>query len=358
MAKVVTQDVDAIKGYAGQYDKNLIGQMLNGLDIMKDIKVIRNIKTALNLTKLEIANGFRPLNTSVEDGTKPGRKYTGRKLEPKGGMKIFEVVPEELRETWMGEMLDPNAKDVPFAQWVWEREFEKLGDEINENIYLSEYHADADAFDVAAVYAVGDYVNFEESIYKCITITTAGQSPATHPAKWLNSNSMVVCDGLGTIIAKEIAKPSPKLVPVITGAITKTNAIEKLRLVYNSASLAVRKKKTIMWISYDVFEKYKDDYVTRYGKGNGIDSDVEDKDVLYLFGSSRRCELRPCSWMNDSQRVIHSLYDNVLGGTNQLSDMNKIGKTVETLHGFKAICKFLIGFEFADLEVLTVNDQA
>lgn len=356
MAKQATQDIEAIKGYAGQYDKNLIGQMLNGLDIAKDVKVIRNIKTALNLTKLEIANGFRPLNTSVEEGTKPGRKYTGRKLEPKGGMKIFEVVPEELRDTWMGEMLDPNAKDVPFAQWVWEREFEKLADEINENIYLSEYHADADSFDAAAIYAPGDYVNFEETIYKCVTATTAGQSPTSHPAKWLHSNASVVCDGPGTIIAKETI--AGKITPVITGAITNTNAIEKLRLVYNSASLAVRKKKTIMWISYDVFEKYKDDYVTRYGKGNGIDSDVEDRDVLYLFGSSKRCELRPCSWMGDSQRTIHTLYDNFLMGTNQLSDTNKIGKMVDTLHGFKAICKFLIGFNFGDLEVLTVNDQA
>lgn len=356
MSQVATQDVVAIKNYAGKYDSNLIGQMLNGLDIANDVKVIRNIKTALNLTKLTIANGFRPLNTSVEEGTKPGRKYTGRKLEPKGGMKIFEVIPEELRETWMGEMLDPNAKDVPFAQWVWEREFEKLGDEINENIYLSTFQADADAFDAADTYAVGDYVNFNETIYKCITITTAGQSPTSHPAKWTNVNGLVVCDGPGTLIAKAITDGD--LAPVVTGAITSVNAVAKLRLVYAEAPVALRKKAMVMWVSYDVFDKYKDDYVTRYGEGNSIASGVMDTEKLFLFGSSRRCEIRPCTWMGDSQRIILTIADNFLMGTNQLSDMNSIGKTVDTLHGFKAICKFLIGFQFADLEVLFVNDQA
>lgn len=351
-----TQDVAAIKNYAGQYSKDLIGQMLNGLDIAKDIKVIRNIKTALNLTKLTVANGFRPLNTSVEEGKKPGRKYTGRKLQPRGGMKIFEVIPEELRETWMGDQLDPNAKDVPFAQWVWEREFEKLGDEINENIYLSKFEADADAFDVADTYAVGEYVNFEEDIYKCITITTAGQSPATHPAKWENVNGLVVCDGPGTIIAAEIA--ATNLTPIVTGAITNLNAVAKFRTVYLEMPIAVRKKQTIMWVSYYLFEKYREDYDTRYGKGNGILDNSDDAEKIFLKGSSKRCEIRPCTWMGDSQRIIASIYDNFLMGTNQLDDFNKIGKMVDTLHGFKAICKFLIGFEFADLEVLFVNDQA
>lgn len=351
-----TQDVEAIKGYAGKHSPVMIAQMLNGLDIANDVKVHRNIKTKLNLTKLEVSNGFRPLNTSVEDGTKPGRKYTGRVLEPKGGMKIFEVIPEELRDTWMGEMLDPNAKDVPFAQWVWEQEFAKLADEINENIYLSVYKADAASFDGAVAYAVGAFVNYKETIYRCVTITTAGQTPETHPAKWTNVNNLSVCDGPGTLIAQMIT--AGDIVPVATGAITNTNAVEKMRLVWKSAPVAVRKRKLVMYVGPDVFEKYKEDYDTRYGKGNGINSDIEDMDVIYLKGTGKKCEIRMATWMNTSQRIILTFLDNFLMGTNQLSDMNTIGKTVETLHGFKAICKFLLGFEFADPEVLFVNDQA
>lgn len=356
MANQPTQDVTAIKGYGGTYQRELIMQMLNGLDIASDIKVLRNIKTALNLTKFEAKNGLRPLNTAVEDGKKPGRKYTGRKLEPKGGMKIFEVVPEELRETWMGEMLDPNAKEVPFAPWVWQREFEKLASEINDNIYLSEFNAEADEFNAATVYNVGNVVNYKEDIYRCTATTIAGQTPESHPAKWLEINATSLVDGPGTIIAKEIA--ALKLTPVATGAITNTNAVAKLQQVWKAQSIAVRNKGGIIWVSWDVFEKYIEDYDTRYGKGAGIASYIEDETTVYLKGSRKRCEIRPCTWMGNSQRIICTLFDNFLMGTSDLSDMNKIGKTIDTLHGFKAICKFLFCFNFADLEVLKVNDQA
>jgi len=45
-------------------------------------------------------------------------------------------------------------------------------------------------------------------------------------------------------------------------------------------------------------------------------------------------------------------------GTNLLDDVNGIGKMVPTLHGFNAICKFILCFQFADTEVVYVNDQS
>lgn len=351
-----TQDVTAIKNYAGTYSQALIAAMLNSLDIAKDFKVMRNVREALNLTKFEAKKGVRALNLNVENAKNPGRKFTGRKLEPKGGMKIFHVNPEELRGTWMGEMFDPNAKDVPFAAWIWTKEFEALAAEINDNIYLSKYLADAAEFAAGTVYNVGDVVNFEEDIYRCTATTTAGQSPASHPAKWLEINNTAYVDGPGTIIAAEIA--AGKLTPVVTGAISNTNAVASLQAVWKAQTIAVRKVGAIIFVSWDVFEKYLADYDTRYGKGAGIASYIEDETVVYLKGSYKKCQIKPATWMNNSQRIICTPFENALMCTNDLSDMNKIGKTVETLHGFKAICKFLLGFNFADLDVLKVNDQA
>ena len=94
----VTVDIDqALKDYAGKYDQKLIGQLLYGLSFVKDLTFKPNVKTALNLTKFEAKHGFRPLNTAVETAKNPGRKYSGRKLQVRGGMKIFEIIPEELR---------------------------------------------------------------------------------------------------------------------------------------------------------------------------------------------------------------------------------------------------------------------
>jgi hypothetical protein len=351
-----TQDVTAIKNFAGTYSQQLIARMLNELDIAKDITVMRNVREPLNLTKFEAANGIRPLNVNVESAKSPGRKFTGRKLEPKGAMKIFHVNPEELRGTWMGEMLDPNAKDVPFAAWIWSKEFEALAAELNDNVYYSRFLADSADFNPAVVYNVGNHVNFNDDIYRCLSTTTAGQSPASHPARWLEVNATSIVDGPGTIIAQEIT--AAKLTPVVTGAISNTNAVASLQAVWKAQTIAVRKRGAVIYVSWDVFEKYLTDYDTRFGKGAGIASYIEDETVVYLKGSYKKCQLLPATWMGNSQRIICTPKANFLMGTNDLSDFNKIGKTVDTLHGFKAICKFLLCFNFADLEVLKVNDQA
>ena len=258
----------------------------------------------------------------------------------------------------MGEMLDPNATDVPFAPWVWTQEFATLAEEIHDAFYFAEYHADAAAFDSGDTYASGDFVNFENNIFKANDTTTAGQSPTSTPAKWDNVDADVVFDGPGTIIAAEITAGNLTNV-ITTGAITSTNGVASLQAVSHGAPIKVRNKGLIQYISFGSYENYIADHNTRYGSGNGVGgSDLEENpDGVYLKGSARKVFIKPVTWMGDSGRVIQTFKANMLVGGNIISDANKIGKKVETLHGFKAITKFLLGFNVADLEVLYVNDQ-
>jgi hypothetical protein len=62
--------------------------------------------------------------------------------------------------------------------------------------------------------------------------------------------------------------------------------------------------------------------------------------------------------MKSSRRIIMSHEGNLILGMNQVSDTSKVGKLVPTLHGFRAIVKWMIGTQFRDLENLYVNDQA
>lgn len=354
----VASDTSALATYAGTYAKSLISTMLNGLDIASDIKVIRNLKSDHTLTKISINAGIRPLNTNVEDPTGSNRVYSERKIEMKGGMKIFNIVPEELRSTFMSDMLDPNASDIPFAEYVWAAEFEKLGDEINESVYLADYNADAAAWASGSTYSAGDFVNFNEDIYEANASTSAGQSPSTHPAKWDLRNAESICTGLGTIIANEITGSA--ITPVTTGTITSSNAYAKFQLVWRALPTALQKKSMnpTIYCSYDVYELYLDNIETLFGNGNLEELPESKGGDVYLRKTAKRCRIKPVTWMGSSQRLICCPADNLVMGTNQLDDMNNIGKKVDTLHGFKAICKYLIGFQIQDLDALVVNDQA
>lgn len=349
-------DFAAITKYAGQYDKQLIAQALNGMDFISQVRTIRKASShGVLLPKMTVNGGIRPLNLNVEAPKGANRNFSGRKLYVYGGMKIITINPEEARGSFMDEMLDPKAKEIPFAQWIWEQEMKKISSEINDNIYLSDYNADAAAWDAGDAYAVGDYVNFEESIYKAVAITVAGESPTTAAAKWEEVDNVVISKGWGTIIADEIDGGNIAGANLIaTGAISNANALDKFELMYKGMSQTHRKLGGTFKVASDVYRAYVEHERSEFG--NVATPDFGDG-TKFIYGSNKKWAIEECSWMGDSGRVIATQKNNLAFGTNLEGDANTIAKTIETLHGYKSVVKWLQGCEISDLETLYVNDQ-
>jgi hypothetical protein len=61
--------------------------------------------------------------------------------------------------------------------------------------------------------------------------------------------------------------------------------------------------------------------------------------------------------MGASRRTIITRPGNLVFGTDQVSNLNKIGKVVETLHGYRTVTKFTLAHQIRDLEFISVNDQ-
>lgn len=357
MAATPVADVEAIAKWAGKYDRQMIGQMLNGLDVFRDLRVDRNVsRHGKLLPKFTAENGLRPLDVNVEENGRKERTLGGRKLFVYDAMKLFKIVPEELIESFLSDMIAPGAKDLPFAQWFWQREMEKLGSEINDNFYSSEYHADADDYSASATYTAGDYIKFtDDNYYKCVTDTNAGESPTSHAAKWTEVNALVCFDGPGKIIADEIT--ASNLSASTTGALSVSNAMEKIEILYNDMTEAHRNKGGVVRLSWDNYRNYVKHERSVFGNTATPDSADGRK---YVEGSGKKWEIVPQSWMAGSGRVILDVDGNNLrAGTNLVGDRPpSIGKIVPTVHGYKTSAKMLLGFQIADLECLYVNDQA
>ena len=125
-------------------------------------------------------------------------------------MKIIEVLPEELRKTFLSEGLAANAPTYPggFAQYFWEEQKKTLTAEINDEFYLSvDPEAIAD-YVASSSYTVGQRVAFGTDFFECAASATANQSPTANPEKWTNINGKCLGDGLGTIINAEYAQPA------------------------------------------------------------------------------------------------------------------------------------------------------
>lgn len=357
MAKPISAvDITAIANYGGLNFNRLLGDMYLKSDITRTMTPITNLTAPRTINKMSITNGLRQLNTAIESA-KGRRSFVPRTITPRGAMKIVEVIPEQYRDTFLAEQLAEDAKDIPFAAFIWMKEAEKVVQEYLLAFYNNKYVAPT-AYSAATVYTAGQHILFDDVVYVCLSTTTAGQSPETTPAKWADDDANVLFDGPGTIVAAEITGGA--LVPVVTGAISSTNAVEKFKLMFNSQPQEVRDSGTlIIHCSYDHFQNYQEDYNTRYGSGQGIGgADLDTVSSIVLRGSAGRCRIQPCKWMGGSNRLIITPKTNLWFGYNNNPENVGLGTPVPTLHGFKTAMKTMSGFQFGDISLIGVNDQA
>lgn len=356
MAVSPATDISAIQAYIEKYDRSLINQMLNGMDIVRDLTVIRNVREPLHFKKMTVDEGVRRHNLDIELA-KGGRTWSERVLTPHLGMKIIKIIPEEVRESFMSEMLDPNAKVLPFSQWVWAQEFGKIASELNDNFYLNT-RPTVVAFDASATYVANAHILFNDVVYKNIsgTTTTAGESPISAAAKWADVDNLVLFNGPDAVIKTAIADEG--LAAVNTGAFSSTTAYAYVKDMWEDVTEAHKNGGMVAHVSYDAAQDIAENVNTLFGSGKGIGGvDIEEGRSFILKNTGGRLRIVPHTWMGNSRRIIMTKPGNAVLGLNQTSDAQKVGKMVETLHGYRSIVKFIMGFQFRDLEVLYVNDQ-
>jgi len=167
-------------------------------------------------------------------------------------------------------------------------------------------------------------------------------------------------DGWFTIIDADIAagKISEALGNLYaTGAITRPNAGEVLLEMWRSAHKVLRHKQTIMWISEDVGDLYDDWYRDEHDNPPFVDQAGQ----VFLEGTNKRCRLKRCAGFPDeSQRVILTTRQNMVYGTDKLSDM----KAMKAFNSgnpylFTAAMKYVFGTQFVSIHQreFVVNDQ-
>jgi hypothetical protein len=362
---VAAADVSALAAFPGEYEQELFSTLINSMDIANDVTVIPNVKKKLNLTKLRVKKGARPYSGTHEPDT-GDLVYTPRVLEVKVGKRDLLIDPEDYRATWMASQVKGSGaskKTIPFEQYVWAEVMKSLGAEINDEVAyfgLDLSSLTVTAYSGAATYTANtSYVTFSSGAgaptkwYKCIVNTAAGESPVSAPNKWKDITAIVIAKGLGTIIAEEILAGNISV--TATGAITDgATAKTAFKKLFRAQSDAYKKAGVVIFCSYTDYEFLLDGLSenTKYTK-----EDASPSGDLYLPETGRKCTIKPVTWMNGSRRLICTPKENLIMGTDLLSDMNDI-KVVEDVYTLKTGIKFVIGWQIRDLAAIKVGDQA
>ncbi len=247
---------------------------------------------------------------------------------------------------------------IPFAQFTSETAVLDNASTLNNSTAFFGHGAAAfAAFNSASTYTTGAKVKFagadsEPHYYIATASTSAGESPATHPAKWKNVDELAITKGLGTIIKED--RDNDVITRVAsTGAITKADGRNQALMVYRKLSEAQRNQanQVILYGSSDTIDLITDgfaDDIQKYTSADGT--------ITYLPKTDRKCMLKRASWMSGSGMLIATQKENLYMGTDLLSDVSQIN-TVQQVYNLDMGLTGVIGFQYADAEALAINDQ-
>jgi hypothetical protein len=267
----------------------------------RGIQVRTNVKAPQAMTKLSAKGAPQPYR-SQDDTTNNGAKFTDRVLTAFQSKWDYDFDPEEFRNTYLAK-----ADGTPFV-------------EAAQNQVADEYLAHL----ITSVIGVG-------------VRNAAGTGVAD------------ICDGFLTIIAALITATT--IAPVATGAITNANAVTQIETVAEAVPVVMRDAPEgfIVHVSYNVMDKYKRHYRTL----NGFGFKPQDDGRYKLDGIN--AYLQPQAWMGASQRVIATLKDNLVVGT----DTEAVEVHATARRNIIEVRQLMpLGCQIQDLDVLVVNDQA
>lgn len=156
-------------------------------------------------------------------------------------------------------------------------------------------------------------------------------------------------DGFLTIIADEIT--ATNLTPIVTGAVTVSNALDKFETFNDSMPVKYRDMAGIIFCSATMARYYQRDYRANFGAFNAQDA----KDNLKLDATKK--VIVGLESFEGSQRMLFTPQNNMLCMFDKIDVPNsfkfqEFDRTVKMLGDFKR------GYGFGNLDEVFVNDQA
>jgi len=305
--------VSGLSAYGGKMRNEIIGQVFRKLED-QGVTILTDVKGETKFPKLSIAKGLKPYTGTHSPADV--MTLTDRALSPKLAQFDFLIEPLKLHGKWFGDMQAKNAVDakLPFEAFAMQSVVDKIVDEL-----------------VASTLGFGDtaYVGAD--------------------------NAIKVCDGFLKRVIQLIAGGKAA---ITTGAISGSNAVTKLELLYTTGMNANQQwynKPVTQYVSHATFLNYITHYRTLFS--NDPANWSANRGEVYLNISAGKCKVKPVDWLGTSGRVIMAPVENMLVGTDAISDLNKV-KIVDDVYTQKCGVTFVIDTQIIDKDAVWYNEQS
>jgi len=313
-------DISAVNQGAVKYS-NLLESIdkLDAQEALEDCTIMPGVQNSIVLGKKEGG-----AISSKYDGVFIGDKSLG-KIVPRT-LTVYPCVaemadePERYRRSFIADVAGGLwDKKHPFEPWLLNDGITTASEELHDCIYTAKYDADPDAKALSDSFD-GFYTVLDADI-------AAGKISAA----------------IGNMFA--------------TGIMTAANCGEMLLAMWRKMPRTLRRKKTVMVISYDLGDLYDDWYKLEHDNPPGVDQAGQ----MFLEGTNKKCRIKRISCLPEGcQRVTITTPKNKKYGVDKLKDL----KDMKAFNSgnpylFTAAMKYVFGTQFVSIHPreFMMNDQ-
>lgn len=294
-------DVSAITSAFVKFGGDIIKKKVNKLSIAGNnfYRMYKNVNQPIVLPKASASGNPRPYNAA--DAQTTGIVFGDRTLTVYQSKWDIDFDFEKFRNTYLA-----SGDERPFYQFMLDQASDEFMAQLNDGpVYLGVYDGSG---------------------------TTA----------------IKIATGWGTHIADAITAVT--LVPIATGAVDDTNAVDKHEVMLSALPAWARERGDVEAImSYAQFDNYKKHYRATYN----FTFQPRQDGFYYLDGTN--IKLRPESFMGTSNRFIYTIAGNLCWGTD--GDSIQVAASLRR-NIVETRLMMPIGFQIGDLAAIFVNDQA
>ena len=313
MASIDYSTAAGYKAYVEQFSQELYSRLFYGFETATLVTGHEGVKGRKVLTELQVGDLAKRWRTNFDPLT-DALEFKPRVLETNLAKVDLQMFPQEFEGTYLGMMrrTGQNQKDLPFERYILNLVLAKLANEMENAIWQG---------------------------------VAAGSPAAGDPLAEL-------FDGYLKIIADAITATDITAFP--TGALSATDIVGKVEDMWDALDPAMKKEPVEIWMSYNNYKKFIQNYREDYGKYVGYDGQGA---IKLDFGNAL---LRPIAGMGTSQRIIITQPNNFHYGYDAASDASLIN--VEWNHRAMDIwIDFRMGAQIGildDSKMIIVNNQA
>lgn len=307
----ITALAAALGAYHREHRDELVTEILLDDDFTQDMDVMDDVTDEVPLPSLALADLIKPADPTTFTPTANALKFGARTLKARAIKVDLLLIPQVLEKTWLGKLKSTkDPVDMPFEAFI----MSYINSKIKENLRL-------------------------QAIYRGV-YNAAGTTPIT------------TMDGFLKLIADEIT--ATNIAPIVTGAITSANVVDKLEATYDGLGEAYKGVPTVMKVNPQIFDWYNRKYRADFGSNQ----DYKGMKTMRRPLDGTLCELVREPGLGTSQRVIASPAENFTYGVDTANgytmDVQKFDRSLKILIDLKAG----VNFKEIHARALAVNDQA